>query len=95
MSDLLKGEMSDTKANIQGTENEIYLKNELLKTKQEHLEALRNVNVSTVDEDELLELRNKTTEFTKKKFMHWRAEEEQLLLRKIWMSQKQRKSQVI
>jgi len=77
MSDLLKSEISDTKANIQGTENEIYLKNELLKTKQEHLEALRNVNVSTVDESELIELKNKTAEFTKK--IHaLRAEEESI-----------------
>ena len=65
MNDRLKFQVTETKAAIQTTENEIYLKEELLKTKEDHLEALSNVNVSTVDEERVNELLKENIEIEK------------------------------
>lgn len=57
MSDHLKTEVAETKAELQTTENQLFLKEELLNSKKEHLEALSNVNVSTVDEEKIREIK--------------------------------------
>ena len=56
MSDNLKNEINVTKSELQATTNEIYLKEELLKTKEDHLHALENVGVSTYDENVIEDL---------------------------------------
>jgi DNA repair exonuclease SbcCD ATPase subunit len=66
MAEKLKADMSETKTNLQAAENQSFIKNELIKDKREHLLALQNVNVSTVDEEELNKLRDKTAELTEK-----------------------------
>ena len=66
MAEKLKSDMSETKAALQAAENQAYIKNELIKDKRDHLHALQNVNVSTIDEKELDKLRDKTTELTQK-----------------------------
>ena len=65
MNDRLKLQSSETKAAIQTTENEIYLKEELLKTKEEHLEALSNVGVSIVDEEKVNSLLSQNIDLEK------------------------------
>ena len=57
MSEHLKTEVAETKAELQTTENQLFLKEELLNSKREHLEALSNVNVSTVDEEKIREIK--------------------------------------
>jgi len=57
MSDHLKTEVAETKAELQTTENQLFLKEELLNSKREHLEALSNVNVSTIDEEKVREIK--------------------------------------
>ena len=66
MAEKLKADMSETKAALQAAENQAYIKNELIKDKRDYLLALQNVNVSTVDEEELDKLRDKTAELTQK-----------------------------
>ena len=66
MAEKLKADMSETKTSLQAAENQAYIKNELIKDKRDHLDALQNVNVSTVDEEELDKLREKTSELTQK-----------------------------
>ncbi len=58
MSDKLKTEIAETKSELQTTTNQLFLKEELLNSKKEHLEALSNVNVSTVDESLIKEIQN-------------------------------------
>ena len=57
MADHLKTEIAETKSELQATENQLYLKEELLLSKKEHLEALSNVNVSTVDEEKVKQIK--------------------------------------
>ena len=66
MAEKLKADMSETKAALQAAENQAYIKNELIKDKRDHLHALQNVNISTVDEDIFDGLKDKTTELTQK-----------------------------
>ena len=62
MSDNLKNEIAETKSELQIITNQIYLKEELLKTKEEHLHALLNINVSVVDEEKVNNLLNQNKE---------------------------------
>ena len=57
MSDQLKTEIAETKSEQQATENQLFLKEELLNSKREHLEALSNVNVSTIDEEKIKQIK--------------------------------------
>lgn len=70
MADHLKTEIAETKSELQATENQLFLKEELLTSKKEHLEALSNVNVSTIDEEKIkqikLEMRGQVDRWGKK-----------------------------
>ena len=57
MAEHLKTEIAETKSELQATENQLFLKEELLSSKKEHLEALSNVNVSTVDEEKIKQIK--------------------------------------
>ena len=64
MADNLKLEITETKSELQTTLNQLFLKEELLNSKKEHLEALSNVNVSTVDENLINETKNENENLT-------------------------------
>lgn len=64
MADNLKLEITETKSELQTTLNQLFLKEELLNSKKEHLEALSNVNVSTVDENLINEIKNENENLT-------------------------------
>ena len=57
MADHLKTEIAETKSELQATENQLFLKEELLSSKKEHFEALSNVNVSTIDEEKVKQIK--------------------------------------
>ena len=53
MNDLLRNDISETKSEIQSIDNQLYLKSELLQQKEDYLESLKNINVSSVDKEEV------------------------------------------